>query len=49
MVSGRMQVVMDAEVVGEEPCVLVDFGEFADYAKSTQLADVFVRRKREVS
>ena len=24
----------DAEVVGEEPCVLVDFGEFGDYAKS---------------
>jgi hypothetical protein len=23
----------DAEVVGEEPCVLVDFGEFGDYAK----------------
>ena len=24
----------DAEVVGAEPCVLVDFGEFGDYAKS---------------
>ena len=24
----------DAEVIGEEPCVLVDFGEFGDYAKS---------------
>jgi hypothetical protein len=23
----------DAEVVGDEPCVLVDFGEFGDYAK----------------
>jgi uncharacterized cupin superfamily protein len=23
----------DAEVVGEEACVLVDFGEFGDYAK----------------
>ena len=23
----------DAEVVGDEPCVLVDFGEFAEYAK----------------
>jgi hypothetical protein len=23
----------DAEVVGEEPCVMVDFGEFGDYAK----------------
>ncbi len=25
----------DAEVVGDEPCVLVDFGEFGDYAKSS--------------
>ena len=25
----------DAEVVGSEPCVLVDFGEFGDYAKSS--------------
>ena len=24
----------DAEVIGDEPCVLVDFGEFGDYAKS---------------
>ena len=23
----------DAEVVGDEPCVFVDFGEFGDYAK----------------
>ena len=23
----------DAEVTGEEPCVMVDFGEFGDYAK----------------
>jgi hypothetical protein len=23
----------DAEVVGEEPCVSLDFGEFGDYAK----------------
>jgi hypothetical protein len=23
----------DAEVVGDEPCVMVDFGEFGDYAK----------------
>ena len=23
----------DAEVVGDEPCVLLDFGEFGDYAK----------------
>ena len=23
----------DAEVVGDEPCVLIDFGEFGDYAK----------------
>jgi uncharacterized cupin superfamily protein len=23
----------DAETVGDEPCVLVDFGEFGDYAK----------------
>jgi hypothetical protein len=23
----------DAEVVGEEPCVFLDFGEFGDYAK----------------
>ena len=23
----------DAEVVGDEPCVLVDFGEYGDYAK----------------
>jgi hypothetical protein len=23
----------DAEVVGEEPCVMVDFGEFGEYAK----------------
>ena len=23
----------DAEVVGDEPCVFLDFGEFADYAK----------------
>jgi Cupin domain len=23
----------DAEVVGNEPCVLIDFGEFGDYAK----------------
>jgi uncharacterized cupin superfamily protein len=23
----------DAEVVGEEPCVMIDFGEFGDYAK----------------
>jgi hypothetical protein len=23
----------DAEVVGDEPCVLVDFGEFGEYAK----------------
>jgi quercetin dioxygenase-like cupin family protein len=23
----------DAEVVGEEPCVALDFGEFGDYAK----------------
>ena len=25
----------DAEVVGDEPCVLLDFGEFGDYAKRT--------------
>ena len=25
----------DAEVTGSEPCVLVDFGEFGDYAKQT--------------
>jgi uncharacterized cupin superfamily protein len=25
----------DAEVVGDEPCVMVDFGEFGDYAKRT--------------
>jgi hypothetical protein len=25
----------DAEVVGDEPCVFVDFGEFGDYAKRT--------------
>jgi hypothetical protein len=24
----------DAEVVGDEPCVFLDFGEFGDYAKS---------------
>jgi len=23
----------DAEVVGEDPCVFIDFGEFGDYAK----------------
>jgi ethanolamine utilization protein EutQ (cupin superfamily) len=23
----------DAEVVGDEPCVIIDFGEFGDYAK----------------
>ena len=23
----------DAEIVGDEPCVFVDFGEFGDYAK----------------
>ena len=23
----------DAEVVGDEPCVLIDFGEFGEYAK----------------
>jgi hypothetical protein len=23
----------DAEVIGDEPCVMVDFGEFGDYAK----------------
>jgi hypothetical protein len=23
----------DAEVVGEEACVFIDFGEFGDYAK----------------
>jgi Cupin domain len=23
----------DAEVVGDEPCTLIDFGEFGDYAK----------------
>ena len=23
----------DAEVVGDEPCIFVDFGEFGDYAK----------------
>jgi quercetin dioxygenase-like cupin family protein len=23
----------DAEIVGDEACVLVDFGEFGDYAK----------------
>ncbi len=23
----------DAEVVGDEPCILLDFGEFGDYAK----------------
>jgi cupin domain len=23
----------DAEVVGDEPCVMLDFGEFGDYAK----------------
>ncbi len=23
----------DAEVVGDEPCVLLDFGEFGDYAE----------------
>ena len=23
----------DAEVVGDEPCVMVDFGEFGEYAK----------------
>jgi uncharacterized cupin superfamily protein len=23
----------DAEVVGDEPCVMIDFGEFAQYAK----------------
>ena len=23
----------DAEVIGDEPCVLVDFGEFGEYAK----------------
>jgi hypothetical protein len=23
----------DAEVVGDEPCVFIDFGEFGDYAK----------------
>jgi mannose-6-phosphate isomerase-like protein (cupin superfamily) len=23
----------DAEVIGDEPCVLIDFGEFGDYAK----------------
>ena len=23
----------DAEVVGDEPCVFLDFGEFGDYAK----------------
>ena len=23
----------DGEVVGDEPCVMVDFGEFGDYAK----------------
>src|SRR3712207_1649092 len=23
----------DAEVIGDEPCVLLDFGEFGDYAK----------------
>jgi uncharacterized cupin superfamily protein len=25
----------DAEVVGDEPCIFVDFGEFGDYAKRT--------------
>ena len=25
----------DAEVVGDEPCVFLDFGEFGDYAKRT--------------
>jgi hypothetical protein len=25
----------DAEVVGDEPCVALDFGEFGDYAKPT--------------
>jgi uncharacterized cupin superfamily protein len=25
----------DAEVVGDEPCVMLDFGEFGDYAKPT--------------
>jgi len=25
----------DAEVVGDEPCVSLDFGEFGDYAKRT--------------
>ena len=25
----------DAEVVGDEPCEMVDFGEFGDYAKRT--------------
>ncbi len=25
----------DAEVVGDEPCVFIDFGEFGDYAKRT--------------
>ena len=23
----------DAEIVGDEPCVVIDFGEFGDYAK----------------
>jgi hypothetical protein len=23
----------DAEIVGHEPCVVIDFGEFGDYAK----------------
>jgi hypothetical protein len=23
----------DAEVIGDEPCVSLDFGEFGDYAK----------------
>ena len=23
----------DAEVIGDEPCILIDFGEFGDYAK----------------
>jgi hypothetical protein len=26
----------DAEVVGEEACVFIDFGEFGDYAKRNQ-------------
>jgi hypothetical protein len=23
----------DAEIIGDEPCVMVDFGEIGDYAK----------------